>query len=203
MSKKKTIAAADETQASLATHRKLEDFTPDDRNLNQGTERGAALLEKSLQRFGAGRSILVDRDGRIIAGNKTHEAALERGLKAIEVETDGTTLVVVKRTDISLDSLEGRELALADNRVAEVNLSWDEKNLEQFAKDGVKLHDWFFDTELEKEIKPVGELKEIQVKPEPELVWCLLSIPIEKWGQYQEAVEKLQAVSQIATMKTK
>ncbi|HOU22680.1 MAG TPA: hypothetical protein PLN42_00345 [Anaerolineae bacterium] len=37
------------------------------------------MLDKSLQELGAGRSILVDRNGRIIAGNKTHEAAAGAG----------------------------------------------------------------------------------------------------------------------------
>ena len=48
----------------------LADLTPDPRNANLGTERGLAMLERSLRETGAGRSILVDRAGRVIAGNK-------------------------------------------------------------------------------------------------------------------------------------
>ena len=58
---------------------RVADLVPDGRNANRGTPRGRAVLDKSLQELGAGRSILVDRNGRIIAGNKTHEAAAGAG----------------------------------------------------------------------------------------------------------------------------
>ena len=44
-------------------------LTPDRHNMNRGTERGLQLLEKSLRDYGAGRSILVDKAGNVIAGN--------------------------------------------------------------------------------------------------------------------------------------
>lgn len=104
----------------------LTDLRPDDRNANAGTERGRAMVEESLRRFGAGRSILVDRNGRIIAGNATHEAAIDIGLTdAVIVRTDGTRLVVVQRLDLDIDSPAGRALAVADNRTSEVGLSWE------------------------------------------------------------------------------
>jgi hypothetical protein len=48
---------------------KLSDLQPDRRNANKGTERGLKALDHSLRQYGAGRSILVDKHGRIIAGN--------------------------------------------------------------------------------------------------------------------------------------
>src|SRR3954468_4126663 len=114
----------------------LTDVRPDDRNANAGTERGRAMVEASLRRFGAGRSILVDRHGRIIAGNTTHEAAIDIGLTdAVIVKTDGTKLVVVQRTDLDIDSPAGRALAVADNRTSEVGLSWDPGVLAELAAD--------------------------------------------------------------------
>ena len=97
----------------------LADLTPDGENFNRHTEFGQKLLEDSLRKFGAGRSILVDKDGNIIAGNSTTETAAAIGMEdVIVVPTDGKKLVVVQRTDLSLDSPEGRELALADNMTA-------------------------------------------------------------------------------------
>ena len=97
----------------------LADLTPDGENFNKHTEFGQKLLEDSLRKFGAGRSILVDKDGKIIAGNSTTETAAAIGMEdVIVVHTDGKKLVVVQRTDLSLDSPEGRELALADNMTA-------------------------------------------------------------------------------------
>lgn len=114
----------------------LTDLTPDDRNANAGTERGRAMVEESLRRFGAGRSILVDRNGNIIAGNTTHEAAIDIGLTdALIVRTDGRRLVVVMREDLDINSPAGRALAIADNRTSEVGLSWDPGVLAALAAD--------------------------------------------------------------------
>lgn len=86
------------------------------------------LLEKSLKQFGAGRSILIDKDNNIIAGNGIVEAAGQAGLEKVKiVETTGDEIVAVKRTDISLNSEQGREMALADNATAVADLEWDEE----------------------------------------------------------------------------
>lgn len=111
----------------------IEDLKKDTLNFNKGTYEGEVLVRKSLERLKAGRSILIDKDNNIIAGNKTAEAAEALGLKVRVIETDGTELVAVKRTDMDIDSKEGREMALADNRTAQVNLAWDEANLDAAA----------------------------------------------------------------------
>lgn len=109
---------------------KISELIPDDKNANKGTERGLGLLKQSLRDYGAGRSLVCDRNGRLISGNKTAEAMGSIGLEdLIVVESDGTKGVVVKRTDIDLDTARGRALAIADNRVGEINLDWDEDEL--------------------------------------------------------------------------
>lgn len=105
---------------------KLKDLKQDDCNFNKGTKRGKIMMRQSIERLGLGRSILLDKDNNIIAGNKTHETAEELGVDdVIIVETDGSKMVAVKRTDISLDSEKGREMALADNKTAEENIDLD------------------------------------------------------------------------------
>lgn len=102
--------------------KKITDYHFDNRNINLGSEFGDALLEKSLREAGAGRSILSDKNGVIIAGNKTLQKATEIGItKIIEVETDGTELVVVKRNDLSIDSAAGTRLKILDNTVSKHN----------------------------------------------------------------------------------
>lgn len=108
----------------------IEELRQDNLNFNKGTYQGEVLIKKSLERFKAGRSVLIDKDNNIIAGNKTVQAAATMGMKVRVIETTGDELVAVKRTDIDIDSKEGRELALADNRTAQINLAWDEQNLE-------------------------------------------------------------------------
>ena len=108
----------------------IEELRQDNLNFNKGTYEGEVLIKKSLERFKAGRSVLIDKDNNIIAGNKTAQAAATMGMKVRVIETTGDELVAVKRTDIDIDSKEGRELALADNRTAQINLAWDEPNIE-------------------------------------------------------------------------
>lgn len=128
------------------------DFAEDPRNANAGTERGHAMLEKSIGEFGAGRSMVADKDGRIVAGNKTREALLAAGItEAIVVETDGTTPVIVQRTDFDLTKPKdrSRRYAYADNRVAEIDLSWDARVLAGDRDDGI-LDGFFSDKEIDK-----------------------------------------------------
>src|SRR3990167_9455152 len=110
------------------TEGKISDLTLDTRNANTGTERGLAMLETSLRKRGAGRSVLLDRHGRAIAGNKTIEKAIDIGFEdVIIVKTDGTKLVAVQREDLDLDdsATGARDMAYLDNRVSEIDLAWD------------------------------------------------------------------------------
>lgn len=113
----------------------IDKLIPDNKNFNKGTQFGEHLMDESLRKFGLGRSILLDKNNRIISGNKTTEKAGELGYeKVLVIETDGSTLVAVKRNDIDLDSPVGRELALADNATSKANLSWDEEMIMQCAE---------------------------------------------------------------------
>ena len=104
----------------------VEVLIPDNKNFNKHTEYGMHILEESIRKFGLGRSILIDKNNRIIAGNGVVETASQIDLdKVLVVETMGNTLVAVKRTDIDLDSAKGRELALADNATGKANLCFD------------------------------------------------------------------------------
>jgi hypothetical protein len=121
----------------LATTR---DLIPDATNANKGTHRGRALVETSVRKYGFGRSVLADKHGRIIAGNKTVEAATALGDRALRVvQTDGKELVVVQRTDLDLATdVDAKELAVADNRASELGLAWDTTALERLVADGAQ-----------------------------------------------------------------
>lgn len=104
----------------------IADLTPDPSNANLGTDRGREAIAHSLREYGAGRSVLADREGRLIAGNKTVEQATALGFPIRVIETDGDELIVVRRTDLDLARDQAaRELAFADNRSAELGLNWD------------------------------------------------------------------------------
>jgi len=127
----------------------IKDLIQDTNNANAGTERGQLAVNNSIQTSGAGRSILIDKDGNIIAGNKTSKAAALAGLPVQIIRTDGTKLVAVMREDLDINSPEARRLAIADNRTAELGLEWDTDQLAAALEDGIDLGGLFDDWELE------------------------------------------------------
>ena len=131
----------------------VEVLIPDNKNFNKHTEYGMHILEESIRKFGLGRSILIDKNNRIIAGNGVVETASQIDLdKVLVVETKGNTLVAVKRTDIDLDSAKGRELALADNATGKANLAWDEELISAMAeKWDFEPGDWGVDVSMQEE----------------------------------------------------
>ena len=95
----------------------IQELAQDRHNFNRGNDEGQQLMERSFKELGAGRSILLDRNGNIIAGNKSQKAAIAAGIKRVRVvETTGDELVAVKRTDLDINSKEGRKMAYLDIR---------------------------------------------------------------------------------------
>jgi len=95
----------------------IDDLIQDDHNFNKGNEQGAQLLERSFRECGAGRSVLIDKDNRLVGGNKAQKGFKAAGKKkVIIVDSDADTLVAVRRKDVSLDSAEGRKMAYLDIR---------------------------------------------------------------------------------------
>lgn len=128
---------------------KLSALTPDTRNANKGTPRGRKLVKESLQRYGAGRSILLDRSGNIIAGNKTVEGAKAIGMNDLQVvKSDGSKLIAVQRTDLDINDKKARELAIADNRASELGLEWDVDVLKELEVEGVEMEPFWDEREL-------------------------------------------------------
>lgn len=131
----------------------IESLVPDNKNFNKGTEYGDRLMDESLRKFGLARSIVIDKNNRIIAGNKTAEKAADIGFTdVLVVEVDGNQLVAVKRKDIDLDSAKGRELALADNATSKANLAWDESMIEEVSQQwGFEPQEWGVDISMQEE----------------------------------------------------
>lgn len=177
----------------------IEQLIQDDKNFNQHTEYGMSLLEKSLRQHGAARGIVVDKNNRIIGGNGIVETATQIGLdKIVIVETTGDELVVTKRTDVDLDSKEGREMAMADNATASADLKWDAENIEA-AKEEYEInpedwgvHDWMMAGKEDVDIDSL--FQQDQVKEKEEHVKIEVILPESMSGIRQEIVEKIKAV---------
>lgn len=91
----------------------------DRRNYRKHDDKNKNLIKKSLEECGAGRSIVVDAEDEIIAGNGVFEQAQKLNIPVKVVETDGSELVVVKRTDLKSDDERRKRLAVMDNSTSD------------------------------------------------------------------------------------
>jgi hypothetical protein len=78
-------------------------------------------VRRSVDRLGAGRSIVADASGTLIAGEATLRAAQDLGVPVRIIETDGSELVAVVRTDMGPDDPRRHALAIADNQTARLS----------------------------------------------------------------------------------
>lgn len=126
----------------------LADLTPDPRNARRHTERNIAMIADSIREVGAARSIVIDEEGVILAGNATVEAAAAAGIEGVRIiDVEGDELVAVRRTNLSPE--QKARLALADNRAAELADGWDLDRLRELSEAGVSLEGLFSQDELD------------------------------------------------------
>lgn len=114
----------------------IADLTPDPENPNAGTERGDYLIESSIEKTGLNRAVVVDRNGVIVAGNKTTGKAGELGFEdVILVKTDGKRLVVIQRDDWDLlEDAAPRLYSYLDNQSAYAGIRFTGAHIEAHSK---------------------------------------------------------------------
>lgn len=111
----------------------LDTLQPDPRNARKHSRDNIALISNSLREVGAARSIVIDEDGVVLAGNATVEAARAAGLTNVQVvDADGSTVIAVRRSGLTPE--QKRRLALFDNRAAEL-AAWDSEVLRSLVDD--------------------------------------------------------------------
>jgi site-specific DNA-methyltransferase (adenine-specific) len=127
----------------------IDDLKSDHKNARRRTDRSSSLIAESLKRYGAARSIVIDEDGRILAGNGTVEGAKKAGIGKLRIiETEGDELIAVRRSGLTEDQKVG--LALADNRSSDLS-EWDNDMLRKLSEEH-DLKPWFEDDELLAEV---------------------------------------------------
>lgn len=110
------------------------EFRQDPNNARKHNPRNVGMIERSLQESGAGRSLVADKHGIILAGNATIEAAAAAGIEdAVIVRTSGDKLLIHVREDLDANDPQAIKLAIADNRSAEL-ASWDTDILQAFSE---------------------------------------------------------------------
>jgi 16S rRNA G966 N2-methylase RsmD len=157
----------------------ISDLKFDHKNARKRTDSSARLIQESLQRYGAARSIVIDEDNRILAGNGTIEGAKALGLTKLKVvEAAGDEIIAVRRSGLSEDDKVG--LALADNRAAELS-DWDAEMLQHLSEE----HDiapWFEQEDLDALLQEAEQLEPVEGNTDPDDVPEAPEDPITKPG---------------------
>ena len=97
-------------------------FKRDPKNARRHGDRNKAFIRQSLEEVGGGRSILVDGDGIVRAGNGVYEQAQALGMKVRQVKARRGEIIAVVRDD--LKGAAAVRAALLDNRASDLS-EWD------------------------------------------------------------------------------
>ena len=132
----------------------ISNLTPDPNNARKRTPLSAKVISKSLEQFGACRSIVIDENDVIRAGNGTFEEAGQLGIeKVLVVEADGNTIVAVKRKGLS--ESDWKQYAIADNTASDFS-AWDFDLLNDLAQE-VDFSEFFPDYKLNELLEQLGK----------------------------------------------
>ena len=178
--------------ASESSQVSLEKLKSDPKNARKRTSQSKYLIEESLRRYGAARSIVIDEDNRVLAGNGTIDGAKAAGISNVRViETDGDEIIAVKRKGLSEDEKVG--LALADNRTADLS-EWDAAMLHQLSQE-TDIGPWFSEDDVEELLGKADELEDIDEDLSDDQSGKLT-------GTYQILIDCSTEVEQTATLET-
>ena len=139
----------------------------DKKNYRIHSDKNKELIRKSLEECGAGRSILLDNTGEIIAGNGVYEQAQKLNIPVKVIETDGKEIIAVKRTDLSNEDEKRKRLAIMDNSTNDTSefdvellkedfeiVELEDMGVHVFDASNIDVDSFFKDDDLNKEKEP-------------------------------------------------
>lgn len=131
--------------------KRISDFHVQAQNANNHTVKGMRLLGETISDLGWIGAITVAANDEVFDGSARLETIAEQmTAEPIVIDVQGDRPVIVRRTDIpTADDPKAKELAIAANRVAELNLNWDLAIIEEL-KDEIPIDKYFRDDELAK-----------------------------------------------------
>ena len=175
------------------------DLKQDSHNYRKHSEQNKARIKKSIDEAGLGRSVVIDADGVLVAGNGV-QSVIDKDTPVRVVETDGTELVVVKRTDLHTGDPRRKTLALADNATAD-DVEWDFEALaEDWTADeaGEWGVEWPADDE---ENVQVGKNTEIDTEDFNDKIKIEFEFSIDEHAFVRDALAKIDANKETALLK--
>lgn len=123
----------------------IKDLKQDKRNYRKHNDKNLKLIKKSVEEVGLGRSIVIDAENEIVCGNGL-VSQLDKDTPVKVIETDGSELVVVKRTDLRTSDEKRKRLAVMDNSSSDtsefdLNLLQDDFEIPELQDMGIDIPD--------------------------------------------------------------
>ncbi|MFI5399234.1 MAG: DNA modification methylase [Candidatus Binatia bacterium] len=148
----------------------LGDFRPQQQNANTHTSRGMGALERSMRTDGYSTPMVAAADFEVFDGSARLEtsAVLFDGIAPIVIHSDGTRPVIHVRDDIpSTADPRAKRLALAANRIAQLNLEWDPALLTRLLAELPELTPGLWtDEELRVVVRALEHLSSVDAEPQ-------------------------------------
>lgn len=174
------------------------DLIQDEHNYRKHSDTNKARIRKSIDEAGLGRSVVIDADGVLVAGNGVQQV-IDKDTPVRVVETDGTELVVVKRTDLHTGDPRRKTLALADNATAD-DVEWDTAAMEADGWDADSAGEWGVDWPAEENVQ-VGKNTEIDTEDFNDKIKIEFEFTIDEHAFVRNALAKIDANKETALLK--
>jgi ParB-like chromosome segregation protein Spo0J len=159
----------------------IDDLHQDPTNRRVRTARGSAMIAESIHKVGLGRSVLVNRNNQIIAGNGVVAGAKEAGISKVRiVDAARDEVIAVRRSDLTPE--QERLAAMYDNRTSEL-AAWNGDQLQADHAKGLELAPFFTETELRRHLKAGHEeepvVEEVQTAEVSDKFWISVRGPLK------------------------
>lgn len=153
----------------------IKDLKQDSRNYRKHNDKNISLIRKSVDECGIGRSVVIDKNNEIIAGNGL-VSAVSKNTPIKVIETTGDELVVVKRTDLDTNDEKRKKLAVLDNSTTDnsefdIGLLQEDFSAPELEDLGVEIEN--IDVEEETEVVEDEVPEQVETKVKKGDIWKL------------------------------
>lgn len=174
------------------------DLIQDVHNYRKHSDTNKARIKKSIDEAGLGRSVVIDADGVLVAGNGV-QSVIDKDTPVKVVETDGTELVVVKRTDLHTGDPRRKTLALADNATSD-DVEWNYDTIEADGWTEESAGGWGVEWPVEENVQ-VGKNTEIDTEDFNDKIKIEFEFTIDDHAFVRNALAKIDANKETALLK--
>jgi ParB-like chromosome segregation protein Spo0J len=152
-------------------------------------------LCRSIREFGFIEPAVVRKDGVIIGGHQRVKAAMEVGLEKIPVLRLDVSEERAKALNLALNKISGEwDMPLLKDLLQDLDAGELDIELTGFTRAEVN--------ELFEKVT-AGDMEEVDLRQPPKLVWYLIGVPIDKFGQVQKHIAALESAAALSVQSSR